>query len=298
MCSKGDRGREREEDDMHNLDRGAFGPNGPESFEAYESAEFESGEYEHTTGEQEAGEFETGEFEAGEFEAGEFEAGEFEAGEFEGGELENEDFLGLLGSLLGEAHEMPTGPGRPLSEAQETELASELLEVSTEQELEQFLGDLMRGAARAAGAFIRSDTGRALGGVLRDATKQALPIVGRAVGQWVSPTGGDTGARIGNAVGVAFGLELEGLSGESQEFEVARALIRFADAAARQAAITPRVVPAPVAVRRAVITAASEHAPGLLAGVAPGVRGDRYGTRGRRSGRWIRRGRKLVIFDA
>ncbi len=290
---------------MHNLDRGSYGPNGPERFEANESGEYESGEYEHSTGEQEAGEFESADFGAGGFGAGGPASGEFEAGEFEAGaygtagEQEFEGILGLLGSVLGEAYEGPVGPGRPLTETQETELASELLEVSSEQELEQFLGDLMRGAARAAGSFIRSDTGRALGGVLRDATKQALPIVGRAVGQWVSPQrGGDVGARIGDAVGVAFGLELEGLSGESQEFEVARALVRFADAAARQAAVTPRGIPTPVAVRRAVITAASEHAPGLLAGVGPGLPGDRYGTRGRRSGRWIRRGRKLVIFDA
>ncbi len=281
---------------MHNLDRGAFGPNGPDG--PGEPGEFEAGEFE-------AGGFETGEQESGEYESGEFEAGEFESGEFEGGgaELEDEGFLGLLGSLLGESTEMASGPGRPLSEQQETELAAELLEVSSEQELEQFFTDLVRGAARAAGAFVRSDTGRALGGVLKDATRQALPIVGRAVGQWVSPNrGGDVGDRIGKAVGVAFGLELEGLSGESQEFEVARALIRFADAAARQAAVTPRGVPTPVAVRRAVVTAAAEHAPGLLAGVRPsrvaGLTDDRYGSRNRRSGRWVRRGRKLVIFDA
>jgi hypothetical protein len=262
---------------MHNLDRGAYEPD-------------------------ESGELEGGELESGEYESGEYESDQ--TGDYdgvytaEGGAPESEGILGLLGSILGETGDEPAGPGRPLTEQQETELAAELLELSSEQELEQFFRDLMDGAARAAGSFLRSDTGRALGGVLKDATRQALPIVGRAVGGWVSPgVGGDVGERLGKAAGVAFGLELEGLPGEAQEFEVARAVVRFADAAARQAALTPRVVPAPLTVRRAVVTAAAEHAPGLLAAAVGGA-GDRYGTRKRRSGRWIRRGRKLVIFDA
>ena len=40
------------------------------------------------------------------------------------------------------------------------ELASELLEVTSEQELEQFLGDVFRAASQAVGNFVRSDTGR------------------------------------------------------------------------------------------------------------------------------------------
>src|ERR1700739_4418547 len=57
----------------------------------------------------------------------------------------------------------------PLSETQELELASELLEVASEQELEQFLGDVFHGVGNALGQFVRSDTAQALGAVLKDA---------------------------------------------------------------------------------------------------------------------------------
>src|SRR5438132_542948 len=97
-----------------------------------EIGEFEGGEFEG--GGVEGGEFEGGEFEGGEFEGGEFEGGEFEGGEFEGGaELEQ-----FLGGILGSLFELES----PLSESQEIELASELLEINNEQELEQFLGNI------------------------------------------------------------------------------------------------------------------------------------------------------------
>ena len=95
--------------------------------------------------------------------------------------------------------------------------------------------------ARPSGTFVRSDTGRALGGILRDSlrsvAKQALPVVGRAIGD----TAGDTaiGDRAGSAVGNLLGLELEGLSAEDREFEVARQLVRFAGSAVGQAAVAP-----------------------------------------------------------
>src|SRR3954447_26680973 len=60
-----------------------------------------------------------------------------------------------------------------LSDEQEIELASELLEVTDEQELEQFLSNLISTIGGAVGQFARSDTGRALGGVLKDAARQA-----------------------------------------------------------------------------------------------------------------------------
>jgi hypothetical protein len=51
------------------------------------------------------------------------------------------------------------GEGYLLNEAEVAELASELMEVNGEQELEQFLGDLMKKAASAAGSFMKSSTG-------------------------------------------------------------------------------------------------------------------------------------------
>jgi len=190
------------------------------------------------------------------------------------------------------------GPGHQssLGEQQEMELAAELLEVSSEEELEQFLGNVMGSVQGALGRFVSSDTGQALGGLLKsslkDLTKQALPVVGRAIGQWVSPQyGGEPGARIASAAGSLLGLELEGLSGEDREFEVSRQLVRFTSSAVQHAALAPRSVPGRVAARTAVQQAACRYAPGLL----PRLQG-RSTRLWPRSGRWVRRGRAIVLF--
>jgi hypothetical protein len=240
------------------------------------------------------GELETGGFAGSEFGGGEFEgSGEFEGGgelegggEFEGGEFEEfGEFEGAEASAELES---------PLGEMEEMELASELLEVASEQDLEQFLGDVFNAAGRAVGNFVRSDTGRALGGILRDglrsAAKQALPVVGRAIGGAAGGYG-DLGARAGSAVGSLLGLELEGLSAEDREFEVARQLVRFAGSAVGQAATAPPRMPASTVARRAATRAAQVYAPGLL----PRLQG-RSTRMWPRGGRWVRRGRSIVLY--
>jgi hypothetical protein len=223
---------------------------------------------------------------------GEFESQELGAhGEQE---LEQEDFLGVLSSLLkGEVsqEEQIGGTG----ELQEVELASELLEVTSEAELDRFIGDLMRRAAGAARGFVRSPTGQALGGILKQATKQALPVVGQGLGGMVSPAWGTFGGRVGQAAGDLLGLELEGLSSEDREFEVARTLVRFMTDACRNAAAAPPAAPPERVVRSAVETAARRHAPGLVA--SPAVQSPGQSAR-QRSGRWQRQGRAIVILDA
>jgi hypothetical protein len=228
-------------------------------------------------------------------------------------ELEREEFLGILGSLLKGETGTTAETGAGLGELTELELAAELLEVRDEAELDRFLGDLMKRAAGAASDLARSPTGQALGGILKQATKKALPVVGRGIGGWLSPDWAEPGARVGRAAGALLGLELEGLSGEDRELEVARALVRFMDAACRKAAAAAGAPDAPpVAVaRKAVQAAARQHAPGLLA-AAPGPNGsarpgpgptapaqrDPAAAGSSLSGRWQRRGRTIVIFDA
>ena len=244
-----------------------------QTFGEYETGEYESGEYE-------GGEYEGGEYEGGEYEGGEYETGEYEGGEYEGGELEGYGISPELES--------------PLSEMQEMELASELLEVTNEQELEQFLSDVFNTIGQAAGNFLRSDTGQALGGILKDslssAAKQALPVVGRAIGDAAGGYG-DIGAQAGSAVGSLLGLELEGLSAEDREFEIARQLVRFAGSAAGQAAAAPPKVPPVAAAKTATRRAAQIYAPGLL----PRLQG-RSTRLWPRGGRWVRRGRTIVLF--
>ncbi len=192
--------------------------------------------------------------------------------------------------VVGTGSELVREATSPLTEIQELEIATELLEAEGGQELEQFLGRLISGAAQAAGRFIRSDTGRALGGILRGAARQALPIVGRAVGEWVRPGSGATGARFASSAGRLMGLELEGLSPEDKEFELARQFVRFAAGASRCAATLSPSNPPTTAAKQAALAAARNYAPGLVPSLRAGSRGPRA-----RSGTWVRRGRSIEI---
>ena len=70
----------------------------------------------------------------------------------------------------------------PFEEVDEMELAAGLLEVTDEAELEQFLGNLFRRARQAIRKGVSSPVGQALGGILKGAAKQALPMVSGALG--------------------------------------------------------------------------------------------------------------------
>jgi hypothetical protein len=165
----------------------------------------------------------------------------------------------------------------PLHEVQEMELASELLEIRDEQELDHFLGNLISGVAKAAGSFIKSPVGQALGGILKDAAKKALPVVGGALGSFVAPgVGTAIGSKLGSMASNLFELELEGLDHEQAEFEVARRYVRFASAAARNAALAPPSMPPRAVANQAVAAAARRYAPGLLRMASYGYGGGPY----------------------
>lgn len=220
-------------------------------------------EHEHEVhGESVLGElFAEAEQEAHEHEAHEHETHEHEAHEQElEAEAEAEQELEAEAEAE-QAHEAES----PLSEAQELELAAELLEVSSEAELEYFLGNLFKKAVSGVKAFARSSVGRALGGALKGVAKKVLPIAGTAVGGYF---GGPIGAKLGSGLGKLasnlFELELEGLSHEDREFEVARRFVQLGAAAARNAARAPRTLSPRIAARRALGSAARIYAPGLL----------------------------------
>ncbi len=59
-------------------------------------------------------------------------------------------------------------------------------------------------------------------------------------------------------------MELEGLSPQDQEFEVARRFVRFAGSATKKAVQAPPHVPPQQAAKKAAISAARKHAPGLV----------------------------------
>jgi hypothetical protein len=188
-------------------------------------------------------------------------------------------------------------------EVEEMEMAASLLEIQDEEELEQFLGSLIKKAGRAIGKVVKSPIGKALGGVLKKVAKTALPMAGAALGNLVVPgAGGMVGGKLGSMAGKMFGLELEGLSPQDQEFEVARRIVRLTGAAAKKAAQAPAAGPPSQIAKNAVMAAAQKHAPGLVsgAGVGPSI-GYGYGRSGgglsgSRSGRWFRRGRRIVLL--
>jgi hypothetical protein len=211
----------------------------------------------------------------------EFETLEAETGENEqflgdilggiiGGEMETSEAYGTHENFLGETGEFETqqflGEAEAVfDEVQEMELAGELLEVANEAELEYFLGNLIKSAGKAIGGFVKGPVGKALGGALKGIAKKALPVAGAALGNLVLPgVGGAIGGKLASAAGNMFGLELEGLSPQDREFEVAKRFVRFAGAAAGKAARAPQQIPAPRVVRTAIVTAARRHAPGIL----------------------------------
>lgn len=183
----------------------------------------------------------------------------------------------------------------PFDEVEEMEMAAELLEITDEAELDQFLGNLIKKAGRVVGRVVKSPVGRALGGILKGAAKKALPVVGGALGTAIGgPAGGAIGGKLASTAGRIFGLEFEGLSPEDQEFEVARRFVRFAGTAAKNAALASPSTPPQTAAKAATVAAAQQHAPGLLRAAGPSPMAVSKGSN--RSGRWIRRGRNIIVL--
>lgn len=156
-----------------------------------------------------------------------------------------------------------------MGELMEDELASEFLEISNDQELDHFLGSLISKAAKGIGKFVASPAGKALGGILKQVAKKALPIAGGALGTFIGgPAGTALGGKLASMAGDAFGLEAEGLSGEDRDFEVAKRYVRFAHDAARRMAAAPATANPHAVAKAAIVEAAKRHAPGLLTSAA------------------------------
>lgn len=156
----------------------------------------------------------------------------------------------------------------PFSEAEELELAAELLAVSNEEELDLFLGKLFRGIGRGlkkAGRFVGRKVLPVLGKGLKAIGKIALPIAGKALGTLIPIPGVGTaiGGAIGTAVSKALELEFGSFPSGEAELEMARRFVRIAATAAGQAALAdPRTDPETIA-NTALTAAARMHVPNL-----------------------------------
>jgi hypothetical protein len=167
---------------------------------------------------------------------------------------------------------------------------------------------LIKKAGRAVGKIVKSPVGQALGGMVknaaRTATRQALPVVGGALGSAIGGSrGGQIGGQLASLAGQHLGLEFEGVDGEDQEFEGARRFVRMlGDATKKASSATPGFDPR-AAAKAAITSAAKKHAPDFLSLLGetgsiakPGALPSSMMGGSGQSGRWIRRGRKIILL--
>ena len=215
-----------------------------------------------------------------------------------------------------------------LNEEEVMELAAELLEITNEYEMEQFLGSLFSKIRKVAGGIGKAVAPQ-LSGILKGVLSQALPLLKQAAGAALpvlggavgtafgGPAGGMLGSKLAGGLGSMFGLELEGLSNEDREYEAAKQVVKFAESAVKQAAQAgPRTG---MSIQDAVTAAASQFMPGLLrpnnpagaagggigsiirntiaqanAPAAPAPGGCQHHHRGK--GTWVRMGKRIVLY--
>jgi hypothetical protein len=145
-----------------------------------------------------------------------------------------------------------SGPRSPLSDADEMELALELLEVRSDAELEQFLGVLFGKAWRGIKS-VGSKVIGPLGGLLKTVAKKALPFVATAAGTFFDgPAGGAVAGKLGSLVSQALEAEVAGLAAADRDLEKCRQFVRLAGKAASAAASAPTGIN-PIAVAEKVL---------------------------------------------
>ena len=183
------------------------------------------------------------------------------------------------------------GKGRTpavFGEEEELQLAMELLEVASEEELEQFLGNVFKSVwkgVKKVGATI-AKVAKPLGGALKAVAKTALPFVGGALGSMIPIPGVGTalGSALGRAASNALELEMENAAPADRELELARRFVRIAGQAARLAGDSDGSTRA---VESALTRALHQQLPHFRS-PAPQQEDE--------SGRWRRRGNRIVVM--
>jgi hypothetical protein len=175
--------------------------------------------------------------------------------------------------------ELPEAPGMlPLQQEDALALAAHLLELQGPAQFDAFLTRQL--GATLAGQQVR---GTPLEGPLRQ-------LLDKAVAPMLPLHGGSPQALKRRAAGI-FGMELEGLSPEDKEFELARQVVHLIDAvntALGQDGVTDAHAPG-ARVEAALLQVARTMAPGLLRQAAQ--------TPERDGGRWRREGGHIVVLD-
>ncbi|QDG70309.1 hypothetical protein [Janthinobacterium tructae] len=174
------------------------------------------------------------------------------------------------------------------SEEEELQLAMELLEVASEEELEQFLGNVFKSVwkgVKKVGSTI-AKVAKPLGGALKAVAKTALPFVGGALGSMIPIPGVGTalGSALGRAASNALELEMAAEALADRELELARRFVRIAGQAARLAAEGDGSARA---VESALTRALHQQLPHFR---SPAPQQEEE------SGRWRRRGNRIVVM--
>lgn len=191
------------------------------------------------------------------------------------------------GFEMSDGFEMETYGEGVFNEVDETELASQFMEITDEQELEQFLGSLVK----KIGGLVKSPIGQSVVGHLKNAAKQYLPKVQQAVQKRF---GGTAGNIFGS---VASGLGFESEEGEDEQYEMARNFVRFAGTAVKKASRLRGGSPSQV--KNILMDAARQFLPDLLGGresEAAGIAAGPKAGGGANTGRWIRKGNKIMLI--
>jgi hypothetical protein len=197
--------------------------------------------------------------------------------------------------VFGESESDYEDPSYEMSEEDELDLAAELLAVSDEGELDEFFRNLLKRVKNAAVPALKK--------YLKPLAKKVIPFAGRALGGFIGgPAGAAIGGKLGSYATTLFEVDFESMDGEAQDLEVARRFVRFASAAANNAAASGATGNPTAVARTAVVNAAKVHAPGLIRPRGPRVN-DRRGNGGAvsssaagNSGRWIRRDGRIVLL--
>jgi hypothetical protein len=184
-----------------------------------------------------------------------------------------------------------TWPGKDSAPAlfsaqEELQLAMELLDVSSEEELEQFSAMSSGACGRASRKWARASPrwpspGRRLEGRGEDGPA----FVGGALGSMIPIPGVGTalGTALGRAASSALELEMAAGPAADRELDMARRFVRIAGQAARLAAEGDG---SPRAVESALTRALHQQLPHFRS-AAP---------QGEESGRWRRRGNRIVVM--
>jgi hypothetical protein len=169
-----------------------------------------------------------------------------------------------------------SGPRSPFSDAEEMELALELLGVTSEAELEQFLGDLFKKAWRGI-KRVGSKVIGPLGGLLKTVAKKALPFLATAAGTFFGgPAGGAIAGKLGSLVSQALEAEVAGMAAADRDLEKSRQFVRLAGQAARAAASAPTGAN-PIAVAQKILADSAKEM--LARKAAPAARAGNFAER-------------------